>query len=121
MTLYEFKLLCPDEQAAITWKDGAFIAVGDRGHIKVLLYQIYSFYVEVYYNCEWGKIEEFNSFDATDQLEPYLAAVDLSDLVPVIPPRDPQPAPPSRFRTQVWKTLCKLFPLAVAVHSFFLF
>lgn len=110
MTLYEYILLRPEEQANITWKYGAFIAVADKGPLKVLLYQINSFYVEVYYNCELGKIEEFRSFDSTDQLDPYLAAIDLSELIPVARHADSRPAPAAGLRTRIWNTLHKLFP-----------
>jgi hypothetical protein len=110
MTLYEYMLLRPEEQASYTWKHGAFIAVADKGSLKVLLYQLGSFYVEVYYNCELGKIEEFRSFDSTDLLAPYLAAIDLSELMPVVRPVDTRPAPPAGLRTRIWNTLHKLFP-----------
>lgn len=102
-------LLRPEEQANFTWKHGAFIAVADKGSLKVLLYQLGSFYVEVYYNCELGRIEEFRSFDSTDQLEPYLAAIDLSDLMPVVRPADPPPAALGGLRTRIWNTLHWLF------------
>ena len=109
MTLYEYILLRPEEQANVTWKHGAFIAVADKGALKVLLYQIGSFYVEVYYNCELGKIEEFRSFDSTDQLDPYLAAIDLSELIPVARPVDSRGTPPAGLRSRIWSTLHRLF------------
>lgn len=110
MTLYDYILLRPDEQANITWTHGAFIAVADKGSLKVLLYQIDSFYVEVYYNCELGRIEEFRSFDSTDQLDPYLAAIDLSELIPVARPADARSTPPAGLRRRIWNTLHRLFP-----------
>lgn len=109
MTLYEYILLRPEDQASATWKYGAFIAVADKGPLKVLLYQIDSFYVEVYYNCELGKIEEFRSFDSTDQLEPYLSAIDLSELIPVAHPAQQRSAPPAGLRSRIWHTLHRLF------------
>ncbi|HEY1114763.1 MAG TPA: hypothetical protein VGE66_14435 [Chitinophagaceae bacterium] len=110
MTLYEYILLRPEEQANATWKFGAFIALADKGSLKVLLYQIDSFYVEVYYNCELGKIEEFRSFDSTDQLEPYLSAIDLSELIAVARPTHQRPTPPAGLRSRIWHTLYRLFP-----------
>lgn len=110
MTLYEYLLLRPEEQASATWQHGAFIAVADKGALKVLLYQIDSFYVEVYYNCKLGRIEELRSFDSTDQLDPYLEAIDLSGLVPVAPPADARSAPAAGLRSRIWKTLHRLFP-----------
>lgn len=109
MTLYEYILLRPEDQAKATWQYGAFIAVADKGPLKVLLYQIDSFYVEVYYNCELGKIEELRSFDSTDHLEPYLSVIDLSELIPVAQPVQQRPAPPAGLRSRIWHTLHRLF------------
>lgn len=110
MTLYEYILLRPEEQANVTWKHGAFIAVADKGTLKVLLYQIDSFYVEVYYNCELGRIEEFRCFDSTDQLDPFLEAIDLSELIPVARPSDSRGTPSANLRSRIWNTLGRLFP-----------
>lgn len=118
MTLYDYALLSPEEQADATWKHGAFIAVGDMGPTKVLLYQLQSFYVEVYYNCERGEIERFRYFDSVDHLEPYLAAIDLSDLLPLVRLHEPVPQATPGFRTRLWRTLHKLFPLTVVMLSF---
>ena len=109
MTLYEYILLRPEEQATITWNYGSFIAVADKGPLKVLLYQLENFYVEVYYNCELGAIQEFRSFDSTDQLEPYLAAIDLSELLPGDRSAGAYSAPPAGLRRRIWQTLHKLF------------
>jgi hypothetical protein len=109
MTLYEYMILSPEEQANVTWKYGAFIAVADKGSLKVLLYQLDSFYVEVYYNCQLGRIEEFRGFHSTDELEPYLAAIDLSELLPITRPSGIRTTPPAGLRTRIWQTLHKLF------------
>jgi hypothetical protein len=107
MTLNEYLLLRPEERADITWKYGAFIAMADKGFLKVLLYQINSFYVEVYYNCDLGRVEEFRCFDSTDGLEPYLAAIDLSELLPE--GQSVHTEPTRGLRKRIWRRLHKLF------------
>jgi hypothetical protein len=45
-----------------------------------LLYQVNSFYVEVYYNKEYNPIKKFRSFSSTDELNPYLEQIDLNEI-----------------------------------------
>lgn len=109
MMLCDFMLLAPAQQADLTRKYGAFIAVNDLGPIKVLLYELNGFYVEMYYHCDKAEVEQVRSFYSTDLLEPYLAAIDLSDLFPTEKPAEAEPVPHSSFRKLVWMTLHKLF------------
>jgi hypothetical protein len=44
----------------------------------VLLYQLDSFYVEVFYNKTHNYISKLNGFDDTDLLEPYLKKIEIS-------------------------------------------
>ena len=76
MTLYEFSKLAADEKAEVVW-DGAL--VGDRTDdvYNILLYQVNSFYVEVYYQKKRNVIKRIRSFSSTDQLQPYLEKMDV--------------------------------------------
>ena len=67
------------EQIEAIWA-GEFI--GDRSDEEhnILLYQVDSFYVEVYYHREYNTIRRFRSFSSTTQLEPYLNQIDISRL-----------------------------------------
>lgn len=47
MTLYFFNLTSDGEQASYLWQDGTLIADRKKGDYSLLLYQLYSFYVEV--------------------------------------------------------------------------
>ena len=77
MTLYEFNQLDEMEQAEAVW-DGVFIGDREDAEHKILLYQIDSFYVEVYYHKEYNVIRRFRSFSSTDQLQPYLEKIKIS-------------------------------------------
>lgn len=76
MTLYEFNKLNDIEKAEAVW-EGALI--GDRSdkRYNVLLYQIDSFYAEVYYDKKRNAIKRIRSFSSTEQLTPYLEKIDL--------------------------------------------
>jgi hypothetical protein len=70
MTLYEFSLLDELEQVETLWEHG--VHIGDRiegGH-RLILYQLFSFYLEAWYNMEHNKIERYRTFGRTDQLHP---------------------------------------------------
>ncbi len=77
MTLYQFNRLDEMEQAEAVW-DGAFVADREDYVHKILLYQIDSFYVEVFYHKEYNVIRRFRSFSSTEQLKPYLEKIKLN-------------------------------------------
>jgi hypothetical protein len=77
MTLNEFNLLENNsKKAEVVWEHGVYIAsrisplVPD---VKILLYQLPRFYVEMYYNNNENKILRLLSFCSVDNLEPYLS------------------------------------------------
>ena len=78
MTLYKFNQLDEMEQAEAVW-DGDFIADREDAEYKILLYQIDSFYVEIYYHKEYNVIRRFRSFSSTDQLQPYFEKINLNE------------------------------------------
>ena len=77
MTLYEFKTLSDFEQAEVVW-NGSLLAHREDGYFRILLYQVDSFYVEVYYRKERNILSHFRPFAATRELDPYLEQIDLS-------------------------------------------
>lgn len=76
MTLYQFNGLDEMEQQEAIW-DGAFIADREDDEHKILLYQLDSFYVEVYLHKVFQVIRKYRSFSSTDQLQPYLYQINL--------------------------------------------
>lgn len=76
MTLYEFNGLDEMEQAEAVW-EGVFISDREDEEHKILLYQVDSFYVEVFYHKEYNVIRKFRSFSSTEQLHPYLENINL--------------------------------------------
>ena len=70
MTFPQFMAL-NEIQQALTVLEGRLIGQRQDSHFKILLYQLDSFYVEVFCNNQ-NSIEKLKPFTDTDQLEPYL-------------------------------------------------
>lgn len=80
MTLEQFNRLNEDEKSNALWLKASLIDVLRKDSLTILLYQICGFYVEVYYNYSKNLIERFNSFNSTDNLEPYLDKIKLEGI-----------------------------------------
>jgi len=78
MKLYNFKFLDDKSQAEVILNYGVLIAARLYKDLIIQLYQIDSFYVEVYYNSIFKMIQGINSFDNLTRLEPYLSSIDIS-------------------------------------------
>ena len=77
MTVIQYNILPSFKQLALVWSKGVFIAKRFESDFLVMLYQIQSFYVEVYYSRFDNDVEKIYPFNNTDQLEPYLDKLDL--------------------------------------------
>ncbi len=80
MTINEFNHLDEMEQAEAIW-EGIFIDNRVENGLVILLYQIDSFYVEVFYHQELNVIRGLRSFTNTNQLEPYLRKINLDGML----------------------------------------
>ena len=80
MTLYQFNVLTENEKTAIVWSKGDFVIERKENNFSILLHQVQSFYVEVFYSGKENKIRRLRSFSSTEQLEPCLGKIDISEL-----------------------------------------
>lgn len=80
MTLYEFNALNEDEKALAVW-GGVHLTYRTELNYKAIVYQVDGCYVEVFYNVAANKIERFRSFSSLTLLEPYLASININDLL----------------------------------------
>ena len=80
MTLYDYSELNEVEQQDVLWDHG--VMVGDRsdGDHNIILYQMFSFYVELYYNSDYNLLKKLRSFSRMECLDVYLQQVDLSEI-----------------------------------------
>jgi hypothetical protein len=82
MTLYQFNHLHEVEQEESIEDEGIFLANRDEGPMMFDLYQIGNFYVEFYYHIGGNNSKiRLRSFSDTDELYPYLDAIDISYLL----------------------------------------
>lgn len=76
LTLYDFNGLAEDEKANAVWS-GTFLADREENTLKIQLYYVNSFYVEVFYDSVAHRILRFRAFASRNLLTPYLAQIKL--------------------------------------------
>lgn len=84
MTLYQFNVLTENEKTAIVSSKGHFVGDRKEDNFSIMLYQVRSFYVELYYNGQENKIRKLRSFSSREQLEPYLGKIDIFGWCPAV-------------------------------------
>jgi hypothetical protein len=72
MSFYEFSRLDKDCQAQKVCADGKHLATRHSSIYAILLWQIETFYVEIYYDRIDNKIENIRSFLSMEPITPYL-------------------------------------------------
>ena len=78
MTLYQYNDLDEAEQHEAIWEHGVHIGERIEGEYKIILYQIFSFYVELRYHIEHNVLKGARSFSSTEQLKPYTDKIDIN-------------------------------------------
>lgn len=76
----EFNELLQELQFELLQRDGVHIGKRMVGNQTVILLQLYSFYVEVYYEQYRKQIDHIITSNGTDILQPYLDQIDVRDL-----------------------------------------
>jgi len=80
MTLQQFMSLPGEVQMNTISNNGVYLGKRKAGNHVVFLYQIDSFYIEVFYHRQKNKVTKLRSFRSTAILEPYLRQVSLKHL-----------------------------------------
>ena len=81
MTLDEFAGMNETQQAETLLEHGNFLADRLYKNFSIFLYQLDSFYVEVYHNLRFDILQGIRCFEDDDALQPYLESIDISCLV----------------------------------------
>lgn len=81
MMLFEFQLHDIPAQAAILYDQGVYIGKRKEGCTTILLYQLDSFYVEVFYTKYRHYIARIRCSGSTSLLDPYLEQIDVERYV----------------------------------------
>ena len=122
-------MLPEEEQIDCTLENGVLTAFLETDNYIVILYQLNGFYVEAYCDRKTTHIIRLCSFHSPEQLEPYLAAVDLSELLgassgihlhtelPVLRNQRPRLTGRKAWRT-MFHLLFKLLPVTALIPFF---
>lgn len=81
MTLFEFQVLPMQEQVNVLYEQGVYIGKRKADKLTVLLMQLDSFYVEVFYRKYRQDITRLRCSASTWMLDPYLSQIDVEYLV----------------------------------------
>lgn len=81
MTLSKFNKLSIEEQQKAVLINGVFLAERKDPPLRMMLYDMESFYVEVFFLSRYNKVAWFNAFQSTKKLEPYLQTIDVNSIL----------------------------------------
>jgi hypothetical protein len=81
MKMHEFGLLDIKTQLDILYTNGVYVGKRRKLHNLVLLYQLESFYVEVFYKKYRYFVDHVNCSESVDLVEPYLDQIKIEQLV----------------------------------------
>jgi hypothetical protein len=80
MTLKRFRALSRDVQYDVVKQFATFLLARKKLGLSVLLYQLNGFYVEVLFDTRTTSVKMIRSFESTDDLEPYLSMVNITEI-----------------------------------------
>lgn len=81
MKLFDFQLLPDDEKIDILYRKGVYIGKRKEGTLSVLLYQLDSFYVEVFYRKHRSYVLRLKCFSSMSLLDPYLSQINVEQII----------------------------------------
>ncbi len=81
MTIKDFSTLCREEQIEHLYEHGVYIGKHLNGRQPIILYQLDSFYVEIFYTKYRQVIDRLNCFTSVEKLDPYLVEMDMMELI----------------------------------------
>ena len=81
MTLSQFNKLKIEEQQKAVLINGVFLGERKDPPLRMMLYDMENFYVEVFFLTRYNKVAWFNGFQSTKKLEPYLQKIDVSSIL----------------------------------------
>ena len=81
MTLFDFQLLDNSEKMDLLYEQGVYIGKRKETDQSILLYQVESFYVEVFYKKHRRFVSRLHCFSSTALLDPYLEQIHVEHLV----------------------------------------
>jgi len=80
MTISEYNKLSQEMQFEELYNNGVHISDRADDEYCIILFQLYDFYVELYFHIEHNSLKKVVIFNNADFLKPYLELIDLSEL-----------------------------------------
>jgi hypothetical protein len=84
MTISDFEITDSLEKLELLTEKGVLLSSRIDGCFQISLFQMDSFYVEIYYHIGQLCIRLIRCFDETSGIDPYLGDIDISDLLTVL-------------------------------------
>ena len=81
MQRFKFNSVEEIEQHRQIWENGVLIAERKVSYYTIYLYQVESFYIEVYYHSHFNVITKVRRFSNTSLLQPYLQNISIDSLL----------------------------------------
>src|SRR5215203_2523478 len=81
MTLTHFNKLSTEQQQKAVLINGVFLAERKDPPLRMMLYDMENFYVEVFFLSRYNKVAWFNGFKSTRKLEAYLQKIDVTSVL----------------------------------------
>lgn len=81
MTIWEFNKLTKQQQKILLLTKGAFIDERATETFDVMLYELDGIYAEVFFFSHSNKLAFIKALSSVDDLQPYLQAIDVSELL----------------------------------------
>jgi len=81
MQRFKFNSIEEIEQHRQIWENGVLVAERKNNYYTIYLYQIKSFYIEVYHHSHFNVITKVRRFSNTSLLQPYLQSISIDSLL----------------------------------------
>ena len=81
MTVTQFNKLSTEQQQKAVLINGVFLADRKDPPMRMMLYDMGNFYVEVFFLSRYNRVAWFNGFKSTKKLEPYLQKIDITPVL----------------------------------------
>ena len=80
VSLQDFRVMHFEEKCDLVTYTGQYLMHRFLGDVKVFLYHVDGFFIEVFYSPRYQKVMMINAFDHSIGLDTYLETVSLTDL-----------------------------------------
>ena len=81
MKLKDFKYEIKEKKKQLLFDNGVYLSKRKVDEFMIYLFQVHSFYVEVYFYDDFEDVGYIRAFTSTDNLQPYFEQIDISGLL----------------------------------------